>query len=204
MKQCAEDMELKLQGNKQSVVFSGIKNIVKTSSGNSPTHRLSPENVIWINVCEKEWNLGKIVSVNIKICVIYDWICCIAQAQQRAAGAGAIQTGRQMYRGTSARSAASPCGSADGLAGVPTSMWRYSCDHWSRSVSGSGRPPWLCSTWTSAGPFRSSTREPLLRKVSECRRDGLEEGMSWSQVLIEGIFSDQSQCCTCNAGKYIY
>lgn len=33
MKQCAEDMELKLQGNKQSVVFSGIKNIVKTSSG---------------------------------------------------------------------------------------------------------------------------------------------------------------------------
>lgn len=33
MKQCAEDMELKLQGNKQSVVYSGIKNIVKTSSG---------------------------------------------------------------------------------------------------------------------------------------------------------------------------
>lgn len=35
MKQCAEDMELKLQGNKQSVVYSGIKNIVKTSSGES-------------------------------------------------------------------------------------------------------------------------------------------------------------------------
>lgn len=33
MKQCAEDMELKLQGNKQSVVYSGIKNIVKTSTG---------------------------------------------------------------------------------------------------------------------------------------------------------------------------
>lgn len=33
MKQCAEDMELKLQGNVQSVVYSGIKNIVKTTSG---------------------------------------------------------------------------------------------------------------------------------------------------------------------------
>lgn len=37
MKQCAEDMELKLQGNKQSVVYSGIKNIVKTSSGKKLT-----------------------------------------------------------------------------------------------------------------------------------------------------------------------
>lgn len=37
MKQCAEDMELKLQGNKQSVVYSGIKNIVKTSSGKKNT-----------------------------------------------------------------------------------------------------------------------------------------------------------------------
>ena len=35
MKQCAEDIELKLQGNKQSVVYSGIKNIVKTTSGKS-------------------------------------------------------------------------------------------------------------------------------------------------------------------------
>lgn len=40
MKQCAEDMELKLQGNKQSVVYSGIKNIVKTSSGNHADHHL--------------------------------------------------------------------------------------------------------------------------------------------------------------------
>lgn len=38
MKQCAEDMELKLQGNKQSTVYSGIKNIIKTSSGKSQTH----------------------------------------------------------------------------------------------------------------------------------------------------------------------
>lgn len=35
MKRCAEDMELKVQGNKQAVVYSGIKNIVKTSSGES-------------------------------------------------------------------------------------------------------------------------------------------------------------------------
>lgn len=35
MKQCAED----LQGNKQSVVYSGIKNIVKTSSGTSESRR---------------------------------------------------------------------------------------------------------------------------------------------------------------------
>lgn len=35
MKLCAEDPELKLQGNKQSLVHSGIKNIVKTSSGKS-------------------------------------------------------------------------------------------------------------------------------------------------------------------------
>lgn len=40
MKQCAEDMELKLQGNKQSVVYSGIKNIVKTTSGKKLTHWL--------------------------------------------------------------------------------------------------------------------------------------------------------------------
>lgn len=35
MKQCAEDMELKLQGNKQSVIYSGIKSIVKISSGDN-------------------------------------------------------------------------------------------------------------------------------------------------------------------------
>lgn len=35
MKQCADDAELKLQGNKEAVVYSGIKNIVKTSSGES-------------------------------------------------------------------------------------------------------------------------------------------------------------------------
>lgn len=35
MKRCAEDVELKVQGNKQSVVYSGIKNIVKTTSGRS-------------------------------------------------------------------------------------------------------------------------------------------------------------------------
>ncbi|MEQ2225374.1 hypothetical protein ILYODFUR_016793 [Ilyodon furcidens] len=39
MKQCAEDMELKLQGNKHSVVYSGIKNIVKTSSGTTESRR---------------------------------------------------------------------------------------------------------------------------------------------------------------------
>lgn len=39
MKQCAEDMELKLQGNKQSVVYSGIKNIIKTSSGKTHGNR---------------------------------------------------------------------------------------------------------------------------------------------------------------------
>lgn len=89
-----------------------------------------------------------------------------SQAQQRAAGAGAVQTGRRMYCGTSARSAASPCGSADGSAAVPTSTWRYSYDPWSRSESGSRRPLWLCSTWTSGGPSRSSTREQLLRRVS--------------------------------------
>ena len=38
MKQCAEDMELKLQGNKQTLVYSGIKNIVKSSSGKKVTH----------------------------------------------------------------------------------------------------------------------------------------------------------------------
>lgn len=43
MKQCAEDMELKLQGNKQSLVYSGIKNIVKTSSGKSLASLSSPE-----------------------------------------------------------------------------------------------------------------------------------------------------------------
>ncbi|XP_074540448.1 GATOR2 complex protein MIOS [Halichoeres trimaculatus] len=39
MKQCAEDMELKLQGNKQSTVYSGIKNIIKTSSGTTESRR---------------------------------------------------------------------------------------------------------------------------------------------------------------------
>ncbi|XP_034030196.1 GATOR complex protein MIOS [Thalassophryne amazonica] len=39
MKQCADDLELKLQGNKQSVVYSGIKNIIKTSSGTTETRR---------------------------------------------------------------------------------------------------------------------------------------------------------------------
>lgn len=40
MKQCVEDVELKLQGNKQSVVYSGIKNIVKSSSGKQPDTRV--------------------------------------------------------------------------------------------------------------------------------------------------------------------
>lgn len=33
MKRCAEDVELKVQGSKQTVVYSGVKNIVKTSTG---------------------------------------------------------------------------------------------------------------------------------------------------------------------------
>lgn len=33
MKQYTENMEQKQQGNKQSLIYSGIKNIVKTSSG---------------------------------------------------------------------------------------------------------------------------------------------------------------------------
>lgn len=33
MKQYTEDVEQKQQGSKQSLVYSGIKNIVKTSSG---------------------------------------------------------------------------------------------------------------------------------------------------------------------------
>lgn len=41
MKRCAEDVELKVQGNKQSVVYSGIKNIVKTSSGEPPPFKAS-------------------------------------------------------------------------------------------------------------------------------------------------------------------
>ncbi|XP_028297965.1 GATOR2 complex protein MIOS [Gouania willdenowi] len=39
MKLCAEDLELKIQGNKQSLVYSGIKNIVKTSSGATESRR---------------------------------------------------------------------------------------------------------------------------------------------------------------------
>lgn len=35
MKRCAEHAELKQQGNKQAVVYSGIKSLVKTSSGRS-------------------------------------------------------------------------------------------------------------------------------------------------------------------------
>lgn len=100
---------------------------------------------------------------------LLDVLCAsswFSQAPQRAASVGAAQTGRRMYRGTSARSAASPCGSAAGSAGDPKSTWRSSCGHWSKSASGSGQPPWRCSTWTSAGPSRSSTREPLLRRVS--------------------------------------
>lgn len=33
MQQYTEDMEQRQQGNKQSLIYSGIKNIVKSSSG---------------------------------------------------------------------------------------------------------------------------------------------------------------------------
>lgn len=35
MKRCAEDVELKVQGNKQTLAYSGVKNVVRTSSGES-------------------------------------------------------------------------------------------------------------------------------------------------------------------------
>ena len=39
MKQCTENPDLKLQGNKQALVYSGIKDIVKVSSGETSDAR---------------------------------------------------------------------------------------------------------------------------------------------------------------------
>ena len=52
MKQCTEDPELKLQGNKQALVYSGIKDIVKVSSGETSdtrTHTRTPHRE-WVNL----------------------------------------------------------------------------------------------------------------------------------------------------------
>ncbi len=91
----------------------------------------------------------------------------LSQALQRHGAAGRVQTGRPMYRGTTARSAVWPCscvaGSVEGL----TSMWSPSWSLWSRKAS--GREPLLSPslTWTSDGPFRFLTEELQQRKVQD-------------------------------------
>lgn len=140
MQQYTEDMEQKQQGNKQ--IYSGIKNIVKSSSGEQLSFQ---QNTATYDT-----------AVNTYACV---------QAPQSCGAAGKARTGRQTWRSTTARSAAWPCSCAAGSAAGRTLTSSRSSGLWSRRESGSEPPLSPSSTWTSGEPFRSSTKELPQRTV---------------------------------------
>ena len=114
MKQCAEDMELKLQGNKQSLVYSGIKNIVKTSSGKE----IHPRTFVKPLLNNPQTCLFDMTQTCfLHFLSLSSW--CMKE-QRKVADAGLARTGRQTFRAYTARNAALPCGSAAGSAGVLT------------------------------------------------------------------------------------
>lgn len=91
----------------------------------------------------------------------------LSQALRRHGGAGRVQTGRPMSRGTTARSAVWPCSCVAGLAEGLISMLNPSWSLWSRRASGRERLPLPSLTWTSAGRFRFFIKELPQRKVHD-------------------------------------
>ncbi len=73
MKEYTENVEQKQQSNKQSLIYSGIKNIVKSSSGKCKRHNICSEHIFCehnddCSTCEQKYLLCTLEVFLIDVC----------------------------------------------------------------------------------------------------------------------------------------